>query len=144
MLPLVKEIAAWYKALPSEKKYLLAYVRSTQELWQGANYWYYPGGNALAKDKNTSNDPKLGPSGGMQLGYAAVCSAGAECSGNITVAEIDKVRNKRTPSFFVAVSSSQFRCGKRRFESRYHESLRTNETKLKCKTALCFAHTDDQ
>ena len=23
MLPLVKEIAAWYKALPSEKKYLL-------------------------------------------------------------------------------------------------------------------------
>jgi hypothetical protein len=74
-------------------------VRSTQELWQGANYWYYPGGNALAKDKNTSNDPKLGPSGGMQLGYAAVCSAGAECSGNITVAEIDKVRNKTNALF---------------------------------------------
>ena len=83
-------------------------MRSTQELWQGANYWYYPGGNALAKDKNTSNDPKLGPSGGMQLGYAAVCSAGAECSGKITVAEIDKVRNKTNTLLFVAVSSAHF------------------------------------
>jgi hypothetical protein len=93
MLPLVKEIAAWYSALPSDKKYLLAYVRSTQELWQGANYWYYPDGNALAADKNTSRDPVLGPSGGMQLGYAAVCSAGAECAGELTVAQIDRTVN---------------------------------------------------
>lgn len=93
MLPLVKEIAAWYADLPSNKKYLLAYVRSTQELWQGANYWYYPNGNALAKDKNTSHDPQLGPSGGMQLGYAAACIGGAQCSGDITVAQIDKTIN---------------------------------------------------
>lgn len=93
MLPLLKEIAAWYAGLPSNKKYLLAYVRSTQELWQGANYWYYPNGNALAKDKNTSHDPVLGPSGGMQLGYAAACTAGAQCSGDITVAQIDKTIN---------------------------------------------------
>ena len=46
MDPLVKRIGRWYAALPSDKKYLLAYVRSTQELWTGTNYWHYRDGNA--------------------------------------------------------------------------------------------------
>ena len=92
MLPLVRRIAAWYKGLPVAKQYLLAYVRSTQELWQGTNYWYYKDGNALV-GKNVSNDPHCGPTCAAQLGYAAVCAAGGVCSGNITVPQLDATIN---------------------------------------------------
>jgi len=44
MGPLAARVGDWYAALPDDKKYLLAYVRSVQELWIGTNYWYYPGG----------------------------------------------------------------------------------------------------
>jgi hypothetical protein len=91
MLPLVRRIAAWFAKLPDDKKYLLAYVRSTQELWQGTNYWYYNNGNALIK-QNVSNDPKCGPKCGAQLGFAATCTVGA-CTGELTLAQLDATIN---------------------------------------------------
>jgi hypothetical protein len=99
--PLAARVAAWYRALPVGKKWLLAYVRATQELWIGTNYFYYSNGNALAP-----NDPKDDPSGGpggaaVQLGYAAVCGASGGsggvpgCSGapgdGLSVAQLDAV-----------------------------------------------------
>jgi hypothetical protein len=92
MLPLIRRIAQWYKALPASKKNLLAYVRSTQELWTGTNYWYYKNGNDLI-DKNVSDDPKCGPSCAAQLGYAAVCVSGGACSGNLTIPQLDATIN---------------------------------------------------
>ena len=97
--PLAARIAAWYRALPAGKKWLLASVRATQELWVGTNYFYYQNGNALA-----SQSPKRDPTGGpgasaLQLGYAAVCGGGggggAGCSGApgdaLTSAQLDAV-----------------------------------------------------
>ena len=93
--PLAARIAAWYRALPADRKYLLAYVRASQELWVGTNYFYYPGGNALIP-QNSTNDPQGGPANTMQLGYAAVCGAGAGgpgCSPGdaLSVAQLDAV-----------------------------------------------------
>ena len=95
--PLGARIAAWYRALPADKKYLLAYVRGTQELWIGTNYFFYPNGNALAPQP-PAGDPQGGPAGTMQLGYSAVCGAGAGgpgCSGApgdaLSVAQLDAV-----------------------------------------------------
>ena len=94
MLPLAKRIAEWYRSLPANKKNLLAYVRSTQELWMGTNYWYYKNGNDLI-EKNASNDPKSGAKGPdvAQLGYAAVCVSGGACSGTLTVPQLDAAIN---------------------------------------------------
>jgi hypothetical protein len=97
--PLAARIAAWYRALPVGKKWLLAYVRATQELWVGTNYYYYANGNVLAPE-SPANDPTGGPGGAaVQLGYAAVCgSAGSGvpgCSGkpgdHLSVAQLDAV-----------------------------------------------------
>ena len=97
--PLAARIAEWYRALPEGKKWLLASVRATQELWIGTNYYYYDGGNALAKQSPTL-DPAGGPGGkAVQLGFAAVCGGGAGgsgCSGGpggnaLTTAQLDAV-----------------------------------------------------
>ena len=95
MLPLVERIAQWYETLPASKKYLLAYVRSTQELWTGTNYWYYTDGNKIMRNPNASMDPRCGVMCGMQLGYAAVCAMGRCGSGktNITVPQLDATTN---------------------------------------------------
>ena len=67
--PLAARIAEWYRALPAGKKWLLASVRATQELWIGTNYFYYAGGNALAR-KSPKGDPAGGPgASALQLGY---------------------------------------------------------------------------
>lgn len=96
--PLAARIAAWYRALPASKKWLLASVRATQELWVGTNFFYYGGGNALVH-RNPKLDPSGGPGGrAVQLGYAAVCGSGAGgagCSGApgdaLTTAQLDAV-----------------------------------------------------
>ena len=74
LTPIAARIAAWYTALPPTRKYLLAYVRVSQETWVGTNYYFYPGGNALI-DRPASEDPTGGPAASLQLGYAAVCGA---------------------------------------------------------------------
>jgi hypothetical protein len=93
MTPVAQVFSRWYTGLPREKKYLLAYVRCTQELWEGTNYYVYPnstlpgGGYAWPK----ALDPTTGPKGTLQLGYAALCTAGKQCEGNITDAALDGV-----------------------------------------------------
>lgn len=91
MGPIAARVAAWYVSLPPSKKYLLAYVRCTQELWQGTNYFYYPGANALNGTVSwpPSDDPHSGVAGSAQIGYAALCSRSCPCAGPITVARID-------------------------------------------------------
>jgi hypothetical protein len=74
MAPLASHLAAWYSALPLQRRYLLAYVRVSQELWIGTNYYYYPGGNALGPQP-PAKDPTGGPGAALQLGYSALCSA---------------------------------------------------------------------
>lgn len=39
LTPLAARIAEWFAGLAPEKKYLLAYVRASQELWIGTNYY---------------------------------------------------------------------------------------------------------
>ena len=95
--PLAARVAEWYRALPVGKKWLLAYVRATQELWIGTNYYTY--GNVFAP-RNPARDPTGGPGGAaLQLGYAAVCGGGGAggpgCSGapgdGLSTAQLDAV-----------------------------------------------------
>ncbi len=72
LLPLAGRLAQWYSGLPSARRWLLAAVRATQELWIGTNYYYYPGGNSLAP-LPPAQDPTGGPGAALQLGYSAVC-----------------------------------------------------------------------
>ena len=65
-----------------------------QELWQGTNYWWYPGAN----DPNGTlswppeNDPTSGVAGSAQIGYASLCSLGnGDCGGTLTTARLDAV-----------------------------------------------------
>lgn len=95
--PLASRIAQWYTALDPSKRYLLAYVRCTQELWMGTNYYYYPNGNSLIP-LDPKNDPTDGPQKALQLGYAALCGPGGSGGGDIcqeggkiTVAHLDSI-----------------------------------------------------
>jgi hypothetical protein len=91
MAPVASRIAAWYAALPADRKWLLGYVRATQELWVGTNYFWYPGGNLPNGTPAwpPARDPTAGPAASAQLGYAAVCASGAACGAPITVAALD-------------------------------------------------------
>lgn len=51
---LVPIVTQWYKALPADKKYLLAALKVGWEIWIGTNYYYYKNGNDLR-----NKDPKL-------------------------------------------------------------------------------------
>ena len=99
--PLARRVAEWYRNLPAGKKWLLASVRATQELWIGTNYFYYKNGNALAPH-NPKRDPVGGPGGAaVQLGFNAVCGADGinsgvpGCSGapgdSLSTAQLDAV-----------------------------------------------------
>lgn len=79
LVPLSQRLAQWYQGLPSSKKYLLAYVRASQELSIGSNFYYYPNGNGLIPAP-PSQDPVGGPGAGLQLGYAAVCGTSGACT----------------------------------------------------------------
>jgi hypothetical protein len=64
-----------------------------QELWQGTNFFYYPGANAPNGSVNwpPSSDPQSGVAGATQIGYAALCTpAFTNCSGAVTVAALDE------------------------------------------------------
>ena len=93
MIPIAQRIAQWYISLPPNKKYLLGYIRCVQELWEGTNYFYYPGANlpngtpAWLPDK----DPMTGVAGSVQLGYAALCTSQVLCNGTITTAQLDLI-----------------------------------------------------
>ncbi len=83
-------IIGWWKALPKEKKYLLAGVKIGWESAIGVNNWYYPNGNSYL-DKPEKDDPTYGLStdkipdrGVISIGYAAVKTAKIASSGELT------------------------------------------------------------
>lgn len=92
MAPVAARVAAWFAALPPERRALLAYVRCTQELWQGANFFWYPGANNA--DGSLNWPPSADPHDialSAQLGFAAVCTMRGlvGCAGPMTQAALD-------------------------------------------------------
>ena len=97
---LVPIILEWWKGLPPEKKDLLAGIKVGWESSIGVNNFYYPGGNELL-EKPADKDPKHGikatevPARGLvQLGYAAVKTAGIRTEGQITEADLAEVARR--------------------------------------------------
>ncbi len=93
-------IVNWYQSLPPEKKILFAGLKLGWEASIGYNAYFYPDGNRFLEqwpdidvnDPTTGLDLSLGLSGGvLQLGYAAVRTAGIKSSGEITREDIGKV-----------------------------------------------------
>ena len=94
MAPIAAVFARWYAGLPAGKKHLLAYVRCTQELWQGTNYFIYPNSTLPSGPnpawRNTSADPTTGLKDSVQIGYAALCTGPSkQCSGAVTTSALD-------------------------------------------------------
>lgn len=77
-IPIVVE---WHDHLSPEQRYLLGGISMGGEVDIGANYYYYPNGI-----HNGSGLP-----GSIQLGYAAVKTAGIKSSGTITTEDINEV-----------------------------------------------------
>jgi hypothetical protein len=94
---LIPVILDWWKSLPANQKYLFVGIKLGWESSIGANAWYYPNGNALLNEP-VSNDPTgeidfANPParGVVQIGYAAVKTAGIRTSGQITEADLAEV-----------------------------------------------------
>ena len=100
---LVPIVAAWYRGLPEEKKYLLGGVKVGHEAGVGYNAFYYPEGNSCLErwPDDASHDPQTGThlaaglsAGVAQLGYAAVKTAGIKRSGTITRDDLAQVTHQ--------------------------------------------------
>jgi hypothetical protein len=94
MRRLVPIVLEWARSLPPEKKELFVGLKVGWESSIGVNKFYYPNGNALL-DRPAADDPKTGikatelPARGVvQIGYAAVKTAGIRSSGEITAADL--------------------------------------------------------
>ena len=94
---LVPLLLDWYKTLPTEQRYLFVGLKVGWESSIGVNAWYCPNGNTLL-----SQPEKLDPTSGLsadqlpgrgvvQLGYAAVKTAGLRREGAITEGELAEV-----------------------------------------------------
>ncbi|HEO71390.1 MAG TPA: hypothetical protein ENN80_09010 [Candidatus Hydrogenedentes bacterium] len=109
-------VAAWYRGLPAERRYLLGGVKVGHEAGIGYNAFYYPDGNTYLErwPDDTSHDPrhgldlKAGLSGGAaQLGYAAVKTAGIKHEGTITREDLGKV----TQRYLTTLAKAVHDCG---------------------------------
>ncbi len=94
LLPIVM---AWWWGLPEDKKDLLIGVNVGWESSIGVNAWYYPNGNTLL-ERDAKDDPQEGLNTGdvtargqVQIGYAAVKTAGIRSSGKITERDLYEV-----------------------------------------------------
>ena len=94
LLPIILK---WYRELPPSKKHLFVGVNVGWESSIGVNAWYYPHGNDLAL-KPASEDPVDGletddvtSRGQVQIGYAAVKTAGIRTNGKITEHDLYEV-----------------------------------------------------
>lgn len=86
---LVPIIANWYTFLPSDKKWLFGGISNGTETDIGGNYRVY-GNNDIPFEQDPTNPI-------LQLGYAAVKTAGLRTSGNPpTVAELNEVISRYT------------------------------------------------
>lgn len=113
---IVPVIAAWYRDLPKEKKYLLGAVKVGNEAGTGYNAFYYPDGNRYLEQwpNDPSHDPQTGLklaqglSGGVaQIGYAAVKTVGIRSQGEITRDDIGKA----TQQYLAALAERTHRQG---------------------------------
>ncbi len=95
---LVPIVVDWYNRLPKKKKGLFVGLNVGWESGIGTSSYYYPNGNDLL-DKPESGDP---PGGGVvlddvlsrgmvQIGYAAVSTAGLRTRGDITENDLAEV-----------------------------------------------------
>jgi len=97
MRVLVPLVLDWWRALPANQKDLLIGLKLGWESSIGVNAWYYPGGDKLLNQPE-ANDPTSGlkadqpPARGVvQIGYAAVRTAGIRTHGNLTEADLAEV-----------------------------------------------------
>jgi hypothetical protein len=100
MAVLIPVVLEWWQALPADKRYLWIGLKVGWESSIGVNAWYYPNGNALL-DKPASEDPTTGlrsaepPARGVvQIGYAAVKTAGIRAEGQITERDLAEVAHR--------------------------------------------------
>lgn len=63
---------------------------SAPQLWIGTNFFFYPGGNSFV-NAPPADDPTTGIAASVQLGYAAACTMGLACAGNLSTALLDAV-----------------------------------------------------
>ena len=87
LMPIIME---WWKQLPGNKKHLFIGINVGWESSIGLNAYYYPNGNELI-DQPLENDPKFTAipqdvldRGKVQIGYAALTTAGIRTGGDIT------------------------------------------------------------
>lgn len=97
LIPLVLD---WWRELPARQKHLLIGLKLGWESSIGVNAWYYPGGNELLA-QSAANDPTTGlkaddvPARGVvQIGYAAVKTAGLRADGVITEADLAEIARR--------------------------------------------------
>ena len=97
MRVLIPMVLDWWRELPPAKKSLLIGLKVGWESSIGVNAWYYPGGNELLSQSAT-NDPTVGlkadqppERGAVQIGYAAVKTAGIRDEGTITETDLTEV-----------------------------------------------------
>jgi hypothetical protein len=105
MAVLIPIVVKWWQALPAEKQGLFIGLKVGWETSIGLNAWYYPNGNALL-DQPPSRDPTYGlkadvpPARGVvQIGYAAVKTAGIRSKGQITEADLAEVARRHLEDF---------------------------------------------
>ena len=97
MRVLIPIVLDWWRALPESQKDLLIGIKVGWESSIGVNAWYYPGGNELlsqpeAKDPTSGLKAEQPPARGVvQIGYAAVQTAGIRTNGNITEADLAEI-----------------------------------------------------
>lgn len=92
---LLPVVISWYNSLPADKKYLLGGVDFGNEVEIGANFYYYPNGNALLNE-NPANDPNP-PNfleNTVQVGYAAMKAGNIKSSGTITKDDLNRAVNR--------------------------------------------------
>ena len=94
LLPIIMK---WWRSLPENKKHLLVGITVGWESSIGVNSFYYPNGNDLL-NKPSKDDPKMElvradmlSRGLVQIGYAAVKTAGIRDSGDITEDDLVEV-----------------------------------------------------
>ncbi len=97
MRALVPIVMRWWKALPANQRYLFVGLKLGHESSIGVNAWYYPNGNRLL-DQPASADPtnllvcdEIPARGMVQIGYAAVKTAGIRTHGDITEGDMAEV-----------------------------------------------------
>lgn len=88
--PFLARVAAWYGALPSDRRYLLAGVKLSEEVNIGINFYFYANGNSYMWS-DPAHDPTGGVNSAVQQGFASACTAGLACEGALTRQQLDTV-----------------------------------------------------